>query len=209
MRLLNWPPKRACRLHIEFSDHRQHRQEIAIARPPFQPAPPPKSDGPRVNFEIDVPQVRLIDAAGENRGVVSIREAIRLAEEAGLDLCEISPNASPPVAKILDFGKYKYEAQKKAAEARKKQKVIEIKEIKLRPGIDQHDYEVKMKAMHRFLDEGDKVKVTLRFRGREMAHQELGMKVLDRVRDELAEKAKVEQSPKMEGRQMTMVIAPK
>jgi len=162
-----------------------------------------------VNFEIDVPQVRLIDAAGENRGVVSIREAIRLAEEAGLDLCEISPNAAPPVCKILDFGKYKYEAQKKAAEARKKQKVIEIKEIKLRPGIDTHDYDVKMKAMHRFLDEGDKVKVTLRFRGREMAHQELGMKVLERVRDDLAEKAKVESSPKMEGRQMTMVISPK
>lgn len=134
---------------------------------------------------------------------------MRLAEEAGLDLCEISPTAQPPVAKILDYGKYKYEAQKKAAEARKKQKVIEIKEIKLRPGIDTHDYEVKMKAMNRFLDEGDKVKVTLRFRGREMAHQELGAKLLDRVRDDVAEKAKVEQYPKMEGRQMTMVIAPK
>ncbi len=126
-----------------------------------------------------------------------------------MDLCEISPNAAPPVAKILDFGKYKYEAQKKAAEARKKQKVIEIKEIKLRPGIDIHDYGVKMKAMHRFLEEGDKVKVTLRFRGREMAHQELGMKVLDRVREDLVDKAKVEQSPKMEGRQMTMVMSPK
>jgi translation initiation factor IF-3 len=141
--------------------------------------------------------------------VVPIREAMRLAEEAGLDLCEISPNAQPPVAKILDYGKYKYEAQKKAAEARKKQKVIEIKEIKLRPGIDTHDYDVKMKAMNRFLDEGDKVKVTLRFRGREMAHQELGAKLLDRVRDDVAEKAKVEQYPKMEGRQMTMVVAPK
>lgn len=126
-----------------------------------------------------------------------------------MDLCEISPNAAPPVAKILDFGKYKYEAQKKAAEARKKQKVIEIKEIKLRPGIDTHDYEVKMKAMHRFLEEGDKVKVTLRFRGREMAHQELGMKVLERVREDLVDKAKVEQTPKMEGRQMTMVMSPK
>jgi translation initiation factor IF-3 len=141
--------------------------------------------------------------------VVPIREAMRLAEEAGLDLCEISPTAQPPVAKILDYGKYKYEAQKKAAEARKKQKVIEIKEIKLRPGIDTHDYEVKMKAMNRFLDEGDKVKVTLRFRGREMAHQELGAKLLDRVRDDVADKAKVEQFPKMEGRQMTMVISPK
>ena len=134
---------------------------------------------------------------------------MRLAEEAGLDLCEISPTAQPPVAKILDYGKYKYEAQKKAAEARKKQKVIEIKEIKLRPSIDTHDYDVKMKAMNRFLDEGDKVKVTLRFRGREMAHQELGMKLLDRVREDVAEKAKVEQLPKMEGRQMTMVISPK
>lgn len=153
--------------------------------------------------------MRLIDAEGENRGVVSIREAMRLAEEAGLDLCEISPTAQPPVAKILDYGKYKYEAQKKAAEARKKQKVIEIKEIKLRPSIDTHDYDVKMKAMNRFLDEGDKVKVTLRFRGREMAHQELGMKLLDRVREDVAEKAKVEQLPKMEGRQMTMVISPK
>ncbi len=141
--------------------------------------------------------------------MVTIREALRLAEEAGLDLCEISPTAQPPVAKILDYGKYKYEAQKKAAEARKKQKVIEIKEIKLRPMIDTHDYDVKMKAMHRFLEEGDKVKVTLRFRGREMAHQELGMKLLDRVREDLVEKAKVEQTPKMEGRQMTMVMAPK
>jgi translation initiation factor IF-3 len=153
--------------------------------------------------------VRLIDAVGENRGVVSIREALRLAEEAGLDLCEISPTADPPVAKILDYGKYKYEAQKKAAEARKKQKVIEIKEIKLRPMIDTHDYDVKMRAMQRFLEEGDKVKVTLRFRGREMAHQELGMKLLDRVRDDLGDKAKMEQTPKMEGRQMTMVMAPK
>jgi len=141
--------------------------------------------------------------------VVTIREAMRLAEEAGLDLCEISPTAQPPVAKILDYGKYKYEAQKKAAEARKKQKVIELKEIKLRPGIDTHDYDVKMRAMNRFLDEGDKVKVTLRFRGREMAHQELGAKLLDRVREDVAEKAKVEQTPKMEGRQMTMVISPK
>lgn len=141
--------------------------------------------------------------------MVTIREAMRLAEEAGLDLCEISPTAQPPVAKILDYGKYKYEAQKKAAEARKKQKIIELKEIKLRPGIDTHDYDVKMKAMNRFLDEGDKVKVTLRFRGREMAHQELGAKLLDRVRDDVAEKAKVEQFPKMEGRQMTMVVSPK
>jgi translation initiation factor IF-3 len=141
--------------------------------------------------------------------VVSIREAIAAAEEAGLDLVEISPNSDPPVCKILDFGKYKYEAQKKAAEARKKQKTVDVKEIKMRPNIETHDYDVKMRNIHRFLGEGDKVKVTLRFRGREMAHQELGMKVLDRVRDDLEELAKVEQMPKMEGRQMIMVLAPR
>ena len=156
-----------------------------------------------------MPQVRLIDDKGENRGVVSTREAMALADQVGLDLVEISPTASPPVCKILDFGKYKYEAQKKAAEARKKQKVIEVKEIKLRPGIDINDYNVKMRAMRRFLEEGDKVKVTMRFRGREMAHQELGMKVLERVRDDLIELAKVEQLPRMEGRQMVMVVTPK
>jgi len=142
-------------------------------------------------------------------GVVSVREALIMAEEAGLDLVEISPNASPPVCKILDFGKFKYEVQKKENEARKKQKVIEVKEIKLRPGIDEHDYQVKMRSVHRFLEEGDKVKVTMRFRGREMVHQELGMKVLDRVRAELDALAKVEQWPRLEGRQMIMVMAPK
>jgi translation initiation factor IF-3 len=141
--------------------------------------------------------------------VVTIQEALRMADEAGLDLVEISPNADPPVCKVLDFGKYKYEVQKKANEARKKQKVIELKELKLRPGIDTHDYDIKMRSARRFLEEGDKVKVTLRFRGRELAHQELGMKVLNRVRDDLATMAKVEQWPRMEGRQMTMVIAPK
>jgi translation initiation factor IF-3 len=142
-------------------------------------------------------------------GVVPVREALIMAEEAGLDLVEISPNASPPVCKILDFGKFKYELQKKENEARKKQKVIEVKEIKLRPGIDEHDYQVKMRSVHRFLEEGDKVKVTMRFRGREMVHQELGMKVLDRVRAELDALAKVEQMPRLEGRQMIMVMAPK
>jgi len=142
-------------------------------------------------------------------GVVPLREALIMAEEAGLDLVEISPNASPPVCKILDIGKFKYEQQKKLNEARKKQKVIEVKEIKMRPGIDDHDYEVKMRAIHRFLEEGDKVKVTMRFRGREMVHQELGMQVLDRVRAELEARAKVEQSPRLEGRQMTMVMSPK
>jgi translation initiation factor IF-3 len=142
-------------------------------------------------------------------GVVSLREALQMAAEAGLDLVEISPNAQPPVCKILDFGKYKYEVQKKKNEARKKQKVIEVKEIKMRPGIDDHDYDVKMRAIYRFLEEGDKVKVTMRFRGREMVHQELGMKVLERVRGDLETRAKVEQLPRMEGRQMIMVMAPR
>ena len=136
-------------------------------------------------------------------------DALDRAEEVGLDLVEIAPEAKPPVCKILDYGKFKYEAQKKANEARKKQKVIDVKEIKMRPNIDHHDYDVKMRAMNKFLGEGDKVKVTLRFRGREMAHQELGLKVLERVRDDLGKVSKVEQFPKMEGRQMTMVVAPK
>jgi translation initiation factor IF-3 len=151
----------------------------------------------------------LIDADGRNLGEVSIQEALERAEEAGLDLVEISPNATPPVTKILDLGKLKYANQKKAAEARKHQKVIEIKEIKMRPNIDSHDYEVKMKAVRRFFDEGDKVKLTLRFRGREMAHLELGMQLLNKVREEVAGIAKVEAEPKLEGRQMMMVLAPK
>ena len=169
----------------------------------------PTREGPRVNELIDVIQVRLVDHEGENRGVVSTDEARQLADEVGLDLVEVSPNADPPVCKLMDFGKYKYESQKKANEARKKQKTIDIKEIKMRPNIDRHDYDVKKRSMMRFLGEGDKVKVTMRFRGREMAHQERGLMVLDRVRDELEELAKVEQWPKMEGRQMIMVIAPK
>jgi translation initiation factor IF-3 len=142
-------------------------------------------------------------------GVVTRNEALAKAIEAGYDLVEVSPNADPPVCKILDFGKYKYEEQKRRNEARKKQKVIEVKEIKLRPGIDQHDYDVKMRSMVKFIDEGDKVKVTMRFRGRELAHQELGMNVLMRVKDDLDKVAKVEQVPRMEGRQMTMVLSPK
>jgi translation initiation factor IF-3 len=169
----------------------------------------PSRDGPRVNNEIQAIKVRLIDEKGEMVGVVGLREGLQMAEEAGLDLIEVSPNAEPPVCKIADYGKYKYEAQKKANDARKKQKVIEVKEIKMRPGIDDHDYEVKMRAMKKFLDTGDKVKVTLRFRGREMVHQDIGMNVLRRVREELDLMAKVEQLPKMEGRQMTMVLAPK
>ena len=169
----------------------------------------PTREGPRVNEAIDVAEVRLIEPDGDNVGVVSTDEALRRAENFGLDLVEISPGADPPVCKILDYGKYKYEAQKRKNEARKKQKTIDVKEIKMRPNIDTHDYDVKMRSIHKFIDEGDKVKVTMRFRGREMAHQDIGMKVLERVRKDLDEEAKVEQFPKMEGRQMTMVMAPK
>ena len=170
---------------------------------------PKDQDGPRVNTEIDARSIRLIDADGEMVGVVSLREGLDMAAEVGLDLVEVSPNADPPVCKILDFGKFKYEAQKKKNEARKKQKVIEVKEVKLRPNIDDNDYEVKMRAMRKFISEGDKVKITLRFRGREMAHQHLGMAVLDRVREALDDLAKVESMPRMEGRQMVMIVAPR
>lgn len=169
----------------------------------------PAREGPRINDEIRVPQVRLIDDAGEMMGVMSAREALIRAYDLGLDLVEISPNAVPPVCKILDYGKYKYEQQKKANEARKKQKIVEIKEIKVRPNIDDHDYDVKMRQMKNFIGEGDKVKVTLRFRGREMAHQELGVKVLERISNDLTELVKVEQMPKLENRQMVMVVSPK
>jgi translation initiation factor IF-3 len=169
----------------------------------------PSRDGPRVNQEILVPRVRLVDERGEMIGVVTRNEALQRATEAGLDLVEVAANADPPVVKILDFGKFKYEEQKRRNEARKKQKVIEVKEIKLRPGIDDHDYDVKMRSMVKFIEEGDKVKVTMRFRGRELAHQELGMNVLMRVKGDLDQVAKVEQHPRMEGRQMTMVISPK
>ena len=153
--------------------------------------------------------VRLVDENGEMLGVLSVQDALERARQSGLDLVEISPNSAPPVCKILDYGKFKYEAQKRANQARKKQKTFDVKEIKMRPGIDQHDYEVKMRAIGKFLNSGDKVKVTMRFRGREMAHQEIGMAVLMRVRDDLEEIAKVEQLPKLEGRQMTMVVAPR
>jgi translation initiation factor IF-3 len=169
----------------------------------------PEKGGPRVNRDIRAIQVQLIDAEGQNRGVVNLSDAQQLADDAALDLVEIVPNATPPVCKILDFGKYRFLEQKKSSEARKRQKVVEVKEIKLRPGIDDHDYEVKMRSVRRFFDEGDKVKVTLRFRGREMAHQDIGFKLLQRVRAETAPIAKVEAEPLMEGRQMTMVLAPK
>ena len=171
-------------------------------------APAPK-DGPRINDEIRVREVHLIDKDGANRGNVTISEALAIAQEAGLDLVEISPNATPPVCKLLDFGKYKFQEQKKQAEARKKQKVVEVKEVKFRPMIDDHDYEVKMRSMQRFFEEGDKVKVTLRFRGREMAHQDIGYRLLQRVRSETSTVAKVEAAPLMEGRQMVMGLAPK
>ena len=162
-----------------------------------------------MNEDIRSAQVRLIDQDGEMQGVMTAREAIQRAFAVGLDLLEISPNAEPPVVKILDFGKYKYEQQKKKNEARKKQKVIEIKEIKVRPNIDENDYQVKMRAMKSFIEEGDKVKVTLRFRGREMAHQEIGVRVLERIRSEMDPVTKVEQMPRMENRQMVMVLSPR
>jgi translation initiation factor IF-3 len=171
--------------------------------------PEREQSGPRINDQIRSREVRLIDETGQNVGVVSRFDALERATAAGLDLVEISPDAQPPVVKILDYGKFKYQEQKKAAEARKKQKVVEIKEIKMRPNIDDHDYDVKMRAIRRFFEEGDKVKVTLRFRGREMAHTELGMDLLRRVKADLLEISKVESEPKFEGRQMIMVLAPK
>jgi translation initiation factor IF-3 len=171
-------------------------------------APPVKS-GPRYNQMISVDKVRVIDENGENIGVMYTREAIEQAAGVGLDLVEVSPNADPPVCKFLDVGKFRYEAQKKANLARKSQKTQEIKEIKMRPNIDDHDYETKMRSVNKFIGEGDKVKVTLRFRGRELSHQQLGMNLLKRVQDDVAEVAKIEAYPRMEGRQMLMVLAPK
>ncbi|KKB07006.1 translation initiation factor IF-3 [Devosia geojensis] len=169
----------------------------------------PQKEGPPANEDISAPEVQLIDAEGENHGIVRTREAIGMAQEAGLDLVLIAPNSNPPVAKLLDLGRFKYAAQKKAAEARKRQKVIEVKEIQLRPNIDTHDYDTKMKAVQRFLGEGDRVKVTMRFRGREMAHQDLGMQLLVKVKEQMDAIAKVESQPRSEGRQMVMVLAPK
>ncbi len=179
----------------------------AIARRPHN-APPVRDTGPRVNERIRAPEIRLIGAEGENIGVVSPERGLALAEEAGLDLVEISPNANPPVCKIMDYGRFKYEQQKRESEARKKQKTIDIKEVKFRPNTDKHDYEVKMRNVRRFLENGDKVKVTMRFRGREMAHQQLGRDLLERVASDIEELGKVESMPKLEGRQMIMMIAP-
>ncbi|MBO42801.1 MAG: translation initiation factor IF-3 [Rhodospirillaceae bacterium] len=170
---------------------------------------PPVKDGPQANEDIEALEVRLIDEEGGQVGVVKTPDALERAIAVGLDLVVVSPSVSPPVCKILDLGKYKYEAQKKKSEAKKKQKTIDVKEIKFRPNIETHDYDVKMRAMRKFLGEGDKVKVTLRFRGREMVHQHLGMKVLERVRDDMDQEAKIEQMPQLEGRQMTMILVPR
>ena len=167
-----------------------------------------RETGPRVNDRIRASEIRLIGADGENAGVVSPERAMEMADEAGLDLVEISPNANPPVCKIMDFGKYKYEQQKRESEARKKQKIIEVKEVKFRPNTDTHDYDVKMRNVFKFLENGDKVKISLRFRGREMAHQDLGRNLLERVAEDTKEVGKVENMPKMEGRQMIMMIGP-
>ncbi len=203
--------ERACPLGLLPSKYRpsvHNFGELPIRRPNRAP-PAATKDGPRTNDDIRNAQIQLIDQNGTNRGIVETVVAIKMALEAGMDLVEISPNTNPPVCKIMDYGKYKYSAQKKAAEARKKQKVVEIKEIKLRPMIDDHDYDVKMRAMQRFFEEGDKVKITLRYRGREMAHQEIGTKLLDKVKADVAEFAKVEQDAKFVGRQVVMVLAPR
>ena len=171
-------------------------------------AAPPKRSGPRINEEISVPEVRLVAEDGEQVGVVTTQAALERAFGAGLDLVEVSPNAEPPVCKIIDYGKLKYQEQKKANVARKRQKTIDVKEIKLRPTIEEHDYEVKMRNARRFIDDGDKVKVTLRFRGREMAHVEIGRDLLERIAGDVEEIGKIESMPKMEGRQMIMVVAP-
>ncbi len=168
---------------------------------------PRKDDGPRINENIRADEIRVVGADGEMAGVMSVQDALVLAEAAGLDLVEVSPNAKPPVCKILDYGKYKYEQQKKASEARKKQKVTDVKEVKIRPGIEKHDYEVKMRNARRFLENGDKVKVTMRFRGREMAHQDIGLDLLKRMQEELSDVGKTDLHPKLEGRQMIMVLS--
>ena len=191
------------------SDGFGNNREFAPIRRPQRSQAPVQKDGQRINEDIRVREVHLIDKDGTNLGTIPIAEALAKASEAGLDLVEISPNAVPPICKILDYGKYRFQEQKKQAEARKRQKVVEVKEIKLRPMIDDHDYQVKMRSMERFFEEGDKVKVTLRFRGREMAHQEIGVALLNRVRTDFEEEAKVESEPRPEGRQIVMVLAPR
>ena len=194
---------------LAFNLRKSTTGESPIARPPRRSLQPPVKSGPRFDQFIQSPKVRVIDHEGENLGVMYTREAIEQAADLGLNLVEVSPNADPPVCKFLDVGKYRYEAQKKANAARKTQKTQDIKEIKMRPNIDDHDYDVKMRSMNKFIENGDKVKVTLRFRGREMAHQQLGMDLLKRVQEDVAEVAKVEAFPRLEGRQMLMVLSPK
>ena len=207
----DWPicalkgPCAAFTLRARILGHK--RRKTDIARRPHN-APPQRETGPRVNEKIRAPEIRLIGADGENVGVVSPERALDMADEAGLDLVEISPNANPPVCKIMDYGKFKYEQQKRESEARKKQKIIEVKEVKFRPNTDTHDYDVKMRNVFKFLENGDKVKVTLRFRGREMAHQNLGRELLERVAEDIQDVGKVENMPKMEGRQTIMMIGP-
>ena len=167
-----------------------------------------KDSGLRTNERITASEVRVISSSGKQLGIISIREALNHAEDEGFDLVEVSPDSNPPVCKIIDYGKFKYAAQKKAAGAKKKQKTIDVKEVKFRPNIDTHDYEVKMRSVKKFLDSGDKVKVTMRFRGREMSHQDIGVRVLERIREELSDRVKVEQYPKLEGRQMVQIFAP-
>jgi len=179
--------------------------DVLISRPP--PRGPRKDNGPRVNDSIIADEIRVVGADGEMAGVMSVKQALLLAEEAGLDLVEVSPNAQPPVCKVLVFGKYKYEQQKKASEARKKQKTVDVKEVKIRPGIEKHDYEVKMRNARKFLTNGDKVKVTMRFRGREMAHKGIGLDLLKKMVEELADVGKVDLQPKLEGRQAIMVLS--
>lgn len=180
--------------------------EVSISRQ--YNSTPPSSKGPRVNDQITAEEVLLIDSSGEKKGNIPTPQAIEISKEQGLDLVEISPKTNPPVCKVMDYGKYKYESQKKANQAKKKQKTIDIKEIKLRPNIDVHDYQVKMRSVQKFLSEGDKVKITLRFRGREMAHQQIGMELLKRVESDLESMASVEQFPTLEGRQLVMMMAP-
>ena len=197
-----------CALLLQTIAFVHNRGDLPIRRPNRAP-PAATKDGPRTNDEIRNATIQLIDQNGTNHGTVETVAAIKMALDAGMDLVEISPNTNPPVCKVMDYGEFKYSAQKKAAEARKKQKVVEIKEIKLRPMIDDHDYDVKMRAMQRFFEEGDKVKITLRYRGREMAHQEIGTKLLDKVKADVADFAKVEQDARFEGRQVVMVLAPR
>ncbi len=203
-----WRLKIAVQTPILRLDNSNNQRTTTLARRPHN-APPQRETGPRINDRIRSPEIRLIGADGENVGVVTPARAMQMAEEAGLDLVEISPNAEPPVCKIMDFGKFKYEQQKREADARRKQHIIEIKEIKFRPGTDIHDYDVKMRSVMKFLEEGDKVKVTLRFRGRELAHQELGLQLLNRVQTDVGDAGKVESMPRLEGKQMVMMIGPK